>query len=199
MTKDSEIVLVEATEIMRSLPTEMQHDEQIMDSVIVSLQSGISKVEARQDALEIAQIKLQQTVEHGFKLVSNEITTIKHEAEKDRIHASYAQKAAENAKAIAEKAWERCQELATGVAKAEAKADGARDLAKNSRWANFDPLTGMAVCAVGIVGCLLLVGMNIRVSAQGEDPNRSVIRCGKDVNCTYQAPPIQPMPAQGGI
>jgi hypothetical protein len=141
--KSDAIVLVEATEIMESLPSAMRHDDQIMDSVIESLQSGVSKLSARQDALEIAQLKLQETVAHGFGLVNNEIQSIKHEAEKDRIHANYAQQKAEEAKRFAENALAKVQEVAIGVVKAEAKADGARDLAKQSNRFQFDPLTGM--------------------------------------------------------
>ena len=151
MPKDDAIVLAEAVEIMESLPSQMRRDDQIMESLIESLQSGVPKLAARQDALEIAQLKLQETVAHGFSLVNNEIKDIKHEAEKDRIHANYAQKAAEQARAIAEQAWLKTQEVAIGVAKAEAKADGARDLAKQPRGFGIDPFWGMGLTAIAIL------------------------------------------------
>jgi len=64
MPKDDAIVLAEAVEIMESLPSQMRRDDQIMESLIESLQSGVPKLAARQDALEIAQLKLQETVAH---------------------------------------------------------------------------------------------------------------------------------------
>ena len=199
MAKDGEIILVEATDIMRSLPSEMQQDDQIMDSVIASLKSGVDKLVARQDALEIAQIKLQQTVAHGFGLVNNEIQGMKHEAEKDRIHANYARKDAEAAKAIAEKAWERTQSLAVEIARTDQKAEGAKELAKSSRWANFDPLTGMVIC-----GALVLLGMiafmRVEVKEQNSAPaaaKQDEYRCGIQVACDVR--PIDQRPARGGV
>lgn len=202
MPKDDAIVLVEAAEIMESLPTAMRHDDEIMNSVIESLQSGVSKLSARQDALEIAQLKLQETVAHGFSLVNNEIQGIKHEAEKDRIHASYAQQAAERARQIAEQAWQKTQEVAIGVAKAEAKADGARDLAKQSN-RNFmlDPLTGMTICAIAIVGALVLIALNTRVERRDPVPSQypdNTLTCGIDVTCIPNKPPI-PARDNGGV
>ena len=196
--KDDAIVLVEATEIMESLPSAMRHDEQIMDSVIESLQSGISKMEARQDAQEIAHMKLEQTVTHGFNLVRNEMQGIKHDAEKDRIHASYSQKAAEQAKAIAENAWAKTQEVAIAVVKAEAKADGARDLAKQSNRFQFDPLTGMTLCAVGLVGLMFLFSFRVEKSQpipQGQIP----LLCGVDVTCIPNSQKPIPTNSRGGV
>jgi Fe2+ transport system protein B len=201
MSKSDAIVLVEATEIMESLPSAMRHDDQIMDSVIESLQAGVSKLSARQDALEIAQLKLQETVAHGFNLVNTEIQGIKHEAEKDRIHATYAQKAAEQAKSIAEQAWQKTQELAIGVVKAEAKADGARDLAKQSNRFQFDPLTGMTVCTIAIVGafCLIAFGTS-RSQPVPSGRNLDLLTCGVEVTCIPNQP-RQPIPTnnRGGV
>lgn len=204
MSKSDAIVLVEATEIMESLPSEMRHDEQIMDSVIESLQSGISKIEARQDALEIAQMKLQQTVAHGFALVNEQFIAVKHDAEKDRIHAEYAKKAAEQAKAIAEQAWQKVHDVAIGVAKADAKADGARDLAKRSSGFQFDPITGMTVCVIAAIASLGLISL-LRIEKSpapaSSSRNLELLTCGVEVICTPNQP-RRPIPAtnnQGGV
>lgn len=202
MTKSDAIVLAEASEIMESLPSAMRHDEEIMDSVIESLQSGISKVEARQDALEIAQLKLQQTVAHGFALVNEQFVSIKHEAEKDRIHAEYSKKEAIEAKNLAQRALEKTQELAIGVVRAEEKAQGAKDLSKQSgRFLGFDPLTGMTVCFVAIIGALFL--MSLRMEKQQSAPaskNLDLLTCGVEVTCIPNQP-RQPIPAKdfGGV
>lgn len=197
--KDDAIVLVEATEIMESLPSAMRHDEQIMDCVIESLQSGISKVEARQDALEIAHMKLEQTVAHGFNLVNNEIQGIKHQGEKDTIHREYAKQALDRATAIAENAWAKTQEVAIGVAKAEAKADNARDLAKqsNSKF-QFDPLTGMTVCAIALIAVFTLFSFRVEKSQpipQGQVP----LLCGVDVTCIPNSQKPIPTNNRGGV
>jgi hypothetical protein len=195
--KSDAIVLVEATEIMESLPSAMRHDDQIMDSVIESLQSGVSKLSARQDALEIAQLKLQETVAHGFGLVNNEIQSIKHEAEKDRIHANYAQQKAEEAKRFAENALAKVQEVAIGVVKAEAKADGARDLAKQSNRFQFDPLTGMAVCAIAMIGAMLLLSIRIEKVPEKQNSLNDALKefCENPNNSCTDGKARQPNPA----
>jgi hypothetical protein len=154
MSKSDAIVLVEATEIM--------------DSVIESLQSGVSKLSARQDALEIAQLKTQEAMAKGFQLVNTEIQSIKHEAEKDRIHANYAQKAAQEARQFAEQAWAKTQEVAIGVAKAEAKADGARDLAKSANNFRFDPMVSFAFLAI-LIFVILAIFTRLEVKRDGEE------------------------------
>jgi hypothetical protein len=149
----SELAIIDdAAEIMRSLPSQLHNDSFMQDCVIEGLQHGLSNHEVRLIALEAVPArlkKLEETVAHGFNLVNNEIQGIKHEAEKDRIHANYAKQAAEKAQAIAEQAWLKTQEVAIGVAKAEAKADGARDLVK-SRSMNIDPYWGMGLTAIAI-------------------------------------------------
>ncbi len=199
--KDDAIVLVEAAEIMESLPPQMQHDDQIMDSVIESLQSGVSKLAARQDALEIAQLKLQETVAHGFKLVNDKFVTIQHEVEKDRIHAEYAKKEAIEAKNFAQRAWEKTQEQAIKIARAEEKAEAAKDLAKQSRIWGFDPLTGMLLSALGIVGSLVLIYFGTQSSQpRPSSKNLDMLTCGVEVICLPNQP-RQPMPAKefGGV
>lgn len=193
--KDDAIVLVEAAEIMRSLPTAMQQDDQIMDSVITSLQQGISKHAARLDALEIAQLKTQEAMAKGFQLVNTELQGIKHEAEKDRIHASYAQKEAQSAKAIAEKAWERTQSLAVEIARTDQKAEGAKDLAKNSRWMNFDPITGMIICAaLMILGMVGMARFEVRTDSPAKQPptsSQTENPCGRTAVCNFSPAPDQ--------
>jgi hypothetical protein len=147
-------IIEDAAEIMRSLPSELQNDSHMMDCVIEGLQAGLMKHDVRIMAVEAAQKRLEQAMTQGFSLVNDEIKGIKHSAELDRVHASYAQKAAEQAKAIAEQAWLKTQEVAIGVAKAEAKADGARDLAKQSRGLGIDPFWGMGLTALLILGTL---------------------------------------------
>lgn len=201
MHKDDAIVLVEAAEIMESLPSQMQHDEQIMDSVIESLQSGVSKLVARQDALEIAQLKLQETVAHGFALVNEQFVKVNHELEKDRIHAEYAKKEAIEAKNFAQRALERTQELAIGVARAEEKSQCAKDLSKQSgRFFGFDPLTGMAVCSIAIIGALTLMSFRVEKQPAPASKNLDMLTCGVEVICLPNQP-RQPMPTKefGGV
>jgi len=203
MTKDAAIVLSEAIEIMQSLPSEMQKDDQIMDSVIESLQSGISKVEARQDALEIAQLKLQEAMTHGFKLVNTEIQGIRHEAEKDRIHSAYAKKEAEQAKSLAEQAWARIHEVATTAAIADTKAEGAKDIAKRSSYFGFDPLAGLTVCAIAFFGFMILTAKVEKAPAPAPAPAQSsqkldLLTCGVEVDCVPKNP-LTPTKNRGGV
>ena len=199
MSKDNEIVLAEAVEIMSELPTQLQNDSHMMDCVIEGLQSGLMKQEVRIIALEISHTRLEKMVTQGFNLANNEIQGIKHEAEKDRIHANYAKDAANQARAIAENAWAKTQEVAIGVAKAEAKADGARDLAKqsNSKF-QFDPLTGMTVCAIAIVAVFTLFSFRVEKSQpvpQGQIP----LLCGIDVTCIPNSQKPIPTNNRGGV
>lgn len=202
MHKDDAIVLVEATEIMESLPSQMQHDEQIMDSVIESLQSGVSKLAARQDALEIAQLKLQETMTHGFALVNEQFVKVNHELEKDRIHAEYAKKEAIEAKNFAQRAWEKTQEQAIKIARAEEKADSAKDLSKqSSRFLGLDPLSGMALCAIGVVLSLGFMSLRVeKTTPQPSSKNLDLLTCGVEVICLPNQP-RQPMPTKefGGV
>jgi flagellar motor protein MotB len=201
MAKDSEIVLVEAAEIMDALPVAMRHDDEIMDVVIASLQTGVSKHEVRLDALEIAQLKTQEAMAHGFNLVNNEIQGIKQDAREDRIHASYAKQAAEKAQAIAEQAWSKTQEVAIQVVRAEEKAEGAKELAKQSNkgWLpTVDPILGMIA---GSVLILFVMATFARVQKVETVPQseRSVINCGVDVTCNYQgSPDVRPVRRTNG-
>jgi hypothetical protein len=201
--KSDAIVLSEATEIMDSLPVAMRHDEQIMDCVIESLQSGISKHEARIDALEIAQLKTQEAMAKGFQLVNGELTNIKHEVALDRVHATYAKEAAQQSRAIAERAWEKVQEVAIGVAKAEAKADGARDLAKRSNRFEFDPLTGMALCAIAMIGALFLMSVRVERVPEKQNSLNDALKefCENPNNSCTDGKARQPIPTsnRGGV
>ena len=202
MPKDDAIVLAEAAEIMESLPSQMQYDDQIMDSVIESLQSGVSKLAARQDALEIAQLKLQETVVHGFSLVNNEIKDIKHRQEIDSIHNNYAQKLLMETKLATEKALERTQDLAISVVRAEEKAQGAKELSKqSSRFLGLDPLSGMALCAIGVVLSLGFMSLRVeKTTPQPSSKNLDLLTCGVEVTCIPNQP-RQPIPAKdfGGV
>ena len=202
MPKDDAIVLAEAAEIMESLPPQMQRDDQIMGSVIESLQSGVSKLAARQDALEIAQLKLQETVAHGFSLVNNEIKDIKHRQEIDSIHNNYAQKLLMETRLAAEKALERTQDLAISVVRAEEKAQGAKELSKqSSRFLGLDPLSGMALCAIGVVLSLGFMSLRVeKTTPQPSSKNLDLLTCGVEVTCIPNQP-RQPIPAKdfGGV
>jgi hypothetical protein len=202
MPKDDAIVLAEAAEIMESLPPQMQCDDQIIDSVIESLQSGVSKLAARQDALEIAQLKLQKTVAHGFSLVNDEIKDIKHRQEIDSIHNNYAQKLLMETKLAAEKALERTQDLAISVVRAEEKAQGAKDLSKqSSRFLGLDPLSGMALCAIGVVLSLGFMSLRVeKTTPQPSSKNLDLLTCGVEVTCIPNQP-RQPTPTKefGGV
>ena len=202
MPKDDAIVLAEAAEIMESLPPQMQRDDQIMDSVIESLRSGVSKLAARQDALEIAQLKLQETVAHGFSLVKNEIKDIKHRQEIDSIHNNYAQKLLMETKLATEKALERTQDLAISVVRAEEKAQGAKELSKqSSRFLGLDPLSGMALCAIGVVLSLGFMSLRVeKTTPQPSSKNLDLLTCGVEVTCIPNQP-RQPLPAKesGGV
>ena len=201
--KSDEIVLIEATEIMDALPVAMRHDDQIMDCVIESLQSGVSKLTARQDALEIAQLKIQEAMAKGFQLVNGELTSIKQEVAIDRIHATYAKEAAQQSKAIAERAWEKVQEVAINVAKAEAKADGARDLASQSNRFQFDPITGMSVCAFAMIGALLLLSIRVEKVPEKQNSLNDALKefCQNPNNSCTDGNARQPIPAsnRGGV
>ena len=202
MPKDDAIVLAEAAEIMELLPPQMRRDDQIMDSVIESLQSGVSKLAARQDALEIAQLKLQETVAHGFSFVSNEIKDIKHRQEIDSIHNNYAQKFLMETRLAAEKALERTQDLAISVVRAEEKAQGAKELSKqSSRFLGLDPLSGMALCAIGVVLSLGFMSLRVeKTTPQPSSKNLDLLTCGVEVTCIPNQP-RQPIPAKdfGGV
>ena len=192
MVKDDAIVISEATEIMRSLPTEMQRDDQIMEAVLASLQQGQSKLEVRQDALEIAHMKLQKTVTHGFSLVNEQFVAIKHKAKIDRIHAEYAQKEAQQAAVKAEKALEKAHEVAIATARAEAKADGARDEAKRAnRFVMADPLLIMLGAAILLVAAMTSFA-RLQVVTEPKPNQPAPLICGKDLACNI---PMQSQPA----
>jgi hypothetical protein len=142
-------IIDDAAEIMQSLPPELHMDKHMQDCVIEGLQAGLMKIEVQAMANKAAIARLEQAVSQGFNLVNGEIQGIKHSQDIDRVHAEYAKKEASEAKNLAQQAWQEAQKLAIGVAKAEAKADGARDLVK-SRSMNIDPYWGMGLTAIAI-------------------------------------------------
>jgi hypothetical protein len=179
--KDGEIVLCEAVEIMESLPKGIQQDEQIMECVMTSLQEGVSKLQVRQDALEIAQMRLQQTVAHGFALVNgqfvevkSELQTMKHDAEKDRIHAQYARDDANKARVVAEQALSKTHEIATMAAVANANAIGATNVAKvaSNKSGGFDPMMGFVM--TGMVLVIAFIMLSVRVERTPSAPATSL-------------------------
>lgn len=187
MPKDDALVVQETREIVEFLPVESRSDVELVKAIAGSLREGQDRHEVQLKALELAHKRLERKVDKGFELVAKDLQSIKHEAQIDRVHASYAKQAAEKAAAIAEQAWAKTQEVAIGVAKAEAKADGARDLAKNSnKMFGFDPLAGMAICSLAIIFALWTVSMRVE---KKEEPKGSTIRCGEDVQCTYHGNP----------
>jgi hypothetical protein len=163
------------------------------------LQQGQNSLKVRQDAQEIAIMKLEAKVDKGFELVASEFQKVRHEVELDRVHAEYAKKEAEEAKRSAQLALEKVQDVAIATARADAKADGAKDLAKSSRWANFDPLTGMVLTAIAIIGTLFLMSTRVEKKEQPSGRNLDLLTCGVEVTCTPNT--RQPIPAnnRGGV
>lgn len=199
MTKDDALVVRETREIVQALPVESQSDKDLVMAIAGSLREGQDRHAVQIRALELAHKRLERKVDKGFELISKDLQAVKHSAEIDRVHANYAKQAAEQARAIAEQAWAKTQELAIGVAKAEAKADGARDIAKTtSRLSGIDPWVPVALTAIII---FVALAMFTRVEKQESRPAKesqgSVIKCGVDVQCTYTGTP-RPVPANHG-
>lgn len=199
---DSEIVLFrQADEIISSLPSEMQNNPDVSDFVIEALQNKIDTIEIRTNALELGQEQLKQAMTHGFSLVNEKFVAMQHEQEKDRIHAEYARKEAQEARNFAQQAWHKVQEFGIAVARAEEKSEGAKELAKQSRFFGFDPLTGMTVCAIAIIGALSLISLRIeKPQPEPSSKNLDLLTCGVEVTCIPNQP-RQPIPAnnRGGV
>lgn len=198
--KDDAIVLVEAREIMQSLPPESQNDKELAMAIIGSLQSGLDKHDVQIKANEIAVQRLEAKVDKGFQLVNNELIQVKQQVRENEIHRSYMQKNVENLTTGLSQAYSRIHEATVNSAVAIAKAEGAKDVAKNSRWANFDPLTGMTLCAVGIIAIMTVMTL-AQPRLIREEPKGSTIKCGVDVQCSYDnRPNVQPViPTRGGV
>jgi hypothetical protein len=203
MEKSNAIVLQESKEIMESLPYAMRLDDEIMSCVIESLKTGVSKIEARQDAIEIAQIKIEQMVKKGFELVNGEVRAIKHDQEIQKIHAQYTNDAVKEAKEAAKQALFVAHEQKVALARTEQKAENARDLAKQSSWMRFDPLTGMLICTFAAIAALVLMHLQIgtrETKPQGNYSNLDLLTCGVEVTCIPNQPrkPI-PINNNGGV
>jgi hypothetical protein len=174
----SELVVMDALEIMRDLPAELQRDEEIMDCVIASLQEGQTKHSVRLDALEIAQLKTQEAMTQGFKLanqeiqvVKQEVQTVRQEAAIDRIHAGYAKEKAELAQQQAMKAFEAAQDLAGRVIGAEERAQAAKDMVSITAKQNnlhIDPMLWV-LAVFGLFGLILMFFMKV----EKVEPTRS--------------------------
>jgi hypothetical protein len=201
MFKDDALVVQETTEIVELLPIESRSDIDLVKAIAGSLREGQDRHDVEIKAIQLAHQRLESKVDKGFELIAKDLTQIKHAAEKDRIHASYAQRAAEQAREIAEQAWAKTQEVAIGVVKAEAKAESARDLAKESRKGGFgiDPYWGMGFTALLI---FVVLACFTRVEKVPEHvapvPQSKTLTCGVDVGCL---PMQKPRPAlnNGGV
>jgi hypothetical protein len=201
MAKDSEIVLAEAAEIMDALPSQMQQDDRIMDFVLESLQSGVAKHEVRLVALEVAQESMKQAMTQGFNLVNQKFQETEHELEKERIHRGYLEKTVDRLHGTLDRVVDRVQDVATQVVQAEAKAESAKDLSKQSSrgwFPSIDPILGMIA---GSVLILFVMATFARVQKVETVPQseRSVINCGVDVTCNYQgSPDVRPVRRTNG-
>lgn len=174
----SELVVMDALEIMQTLPAEIQRDDETMDFVIASLQEGMTKQNVRLDALEFGQLKMQEAMAQGFKLanqeiqgVKQEVQTVRHEAEKDRIHANYAKEKAEQAQQAAMKAWEATQNLAGRVIGAEERAQAAKDMVAINAKQNKLYIDPMLWALATIAMLALIAGIFIKV--EKVEPTRS--------------------------
>jgi hypothetical protein len=178
MLKDDAIVLSEAREIMATLPVESRGDVELAKAIIGSLQTGQDRHDVEIKAQAIAHQRLEAKVDQGFILVN-------HELEKQTIHRGYLEKNLTQLQSTLERTVDFTQKLATQVVHAEAKADSAKDLAKNSRWANFDPLTGMVICAIGLIA-LMALGSLVKIEKVKEvepQSQQQQARCGIEVRC----------------
>lgn len=192
--KDDAIVLAEAREIIEVLPVESQSDMELAKAIVGSLQAGVDRHEVQIKALDLAHKRLEAKVNKGFELFAKKVNDIETEAKIDRVHAQYAKQTAEQARAIAEQAWAKTQEVAIGVVKAEAKAETARDLAKETRKgfaSSIDPTWAMVFTAALI---FIVLSMFTRVekvpqSVPAKESQGSVIKCGVDVSCSYTGTP----------
>jgi chromosome segregation ATPase len=181
MSKDDAIVIAEAREIVELLPVESQSDKELVKAIVGSLQSGQNRHEVEIKALKIAKDRLEAKVDQGFVLVN-------HELEKERIHRGYLEKNVDRLHSNLDRATDYIQQVATRVIRAEANSESAKEAAKNSRWANFDPLTGMVICAIGIIA-LMALGSLVKIEKVKESAPQPVsqptpeYRCGVQVAC----------------
>ncbi len=194
-------IIDDAVEIMSDLPSQLQNDSQMMECVIEGLNAGLQKHEVRIIANEAAIARLEKTVSYGFGLVNQEIQGIKHDAQIDRVHAEYARRDAQEAKAEVAQLWRSLWEVQTTAKVAEAKAEGAKDVAKTSnRFMGFDPLLTVLTCAIALTAIFVLISIRIE---KKEEPKGSIIKCGEDVQCTYNGNPANynqaPSKFKGGV
>lgn len=193
MVKDDALVVQETTEIVELLPVESRFDLELVKAIAGSLREGHDRHVVEIQAIQLAHQRLEAKVDHGFLLVN-------HELEKERIHRNYLQENLNKLHNSLDRVVDRVQSVATQVVYAEAKAESARETAKNSRWANFDPLTGMTVCAIGIVALLCLFSTKIEVKDKPvtPPPRTDLLTCGVNVTCIPNQS-NQPVPARGGV
>jgi|GEM_PF-2496864 len=204
MVKDDDLVVQETREIVELLPDESRFDIELVKAIAGSLREGQDRHVVQIKALELAHQRLESKVDKGFELVASEFQKVRHEAEKDRIRADHTREMFQQTRAIAEQSWAKIQEVAIGVAKAEAKAEGARDLAKESRKGfGIDPAWAMVFTAALIFIVLAAFTRVERVEKPStvKESQGSVIKCGVDVTCNYTGTP-RPIPSPsnyGGV
>lgn len=206
MTKDDALVVQETREILEVLPAESRSDVELVRAIAGSLREGQDRHDVEIKAIRLAHQRLESRVDKGFELIAKDLTQIKHAAEKDRIHASYAQKAAEQAKAEVSQTkaevatlWRSLYEVQTVAKVAESKADGAKDIAKESRKGfGIDPTWVMVFTAalIFIVLSLFTRVEKVPQTAPAKESQGSVIRCGVDVSCSYTG---TPRPVKNGV
>lgn len=179
MLKDDALVVQETREIVATLPTESRSDIELIKAIAGSLREGHDRHDVEIKAEKLARQRLEVKVDHGFMLVN-------HKFEKEQIHRDYLQKNLLQLQSTLDRTVDFTQKIATQVVMAEAKADSAKDLAKNSRWANFDPLTGMVICA-GLMIVVMILGSFVKVQ-QIKEPDSQSQRtnpCGVEASCTF--------------
>jgi hypothetical protein len=129
------------------------------------------KIDAVESKLSRQGVILDKHIEYTdqrFAKVHDEVREMKHESAIDRVHAEYARKEADKARQAAELALAKTQEVAIGVATATAKADGARDLAKNANYGGSHLLVGAAFIAI-LIFVILAIITRVEVKRDGED------------------------------
>lgn len=199
MVKEDALVVQETTEIVELLPFESRSDVELIKAIAGSLKQGHDLHEVRIQALEISKQRLEAKVDKGFELVGKELQTIKHEAEKERIHSEYARKEAKEAKQEVAQLWRSLYEVQTVAKVADVKADGAKEAAKTNRNAflGIDPLLIVLTSAIALTAIFALINIRIeRPQDTQKQPQRSTILCGQDVRCNFNGNPTD---FKGGV
>ncbi len=173
--KEDAIVLVEAREIMQSLPPESQSDKELAMAIIGSLQSGLDKHDVQLRALDLAHQRLESKVDNGFRLVNDELNQVKQQNRESAIHQSYLLKNVESLTTGLNQAYSRIHEATVNSAVAIAKAEGAKDVAKSTaRHLPIDPLMGMAMVSIALVVAFSV--MAVKVERVPQQPQQQSLK-----------------------